>query len=256
MKFLIILVVIIFGMASLPVQTLANENLYVSRDVMIQNLLNKFEPTIETLDGGGCNSPYPEGYRVMSYYRYIDRISPTFNSEFYKYESPLIIDSTKFSTTQFSSSDFVTIDINKPTQIKLLLFENTGPHKIQNVTVFTSFVDNDFPNDTFIQITKDPFPKEDTPFYNYLQNIGGDIILANKYSNKLGNYTTNVSDPQNIFSDVTVTAEKINHKMEIILEVNFTQPIGKSNLGIIASDFNNNTVICNIIDAINVVEKN
>jgi hypothetical protein len=256
MKSLIIFVVIIFGMASVPVQTLANENLYVSLDVMIQNLPNKFEPTIESLDGGGCSSQYPENYKHISYFRYIDRISPTLNAGFYKNEFPLIIDSTKFSITQFSSSDFVTIDINKPTEIKLLLFENTGPHKIQNVTVFTSFSDNDFPNDTFIQITKDPFPREDTPFYNYLPNIGGDIILANKYPNKLGNYTTNVSDPQNIFSDVTVTAAKVNHKMEIILEVNFTQPIGKSNLGIIASDFDNNTIFCNVIDAIDVVDKN
>ena len=66
MKSLIILVVIIFGMAIVPVQTLANENLYVSRDVMIQNLPNKFEPTIESLDGGGCSSQYPKNYKHIS----------------------------------------------------------------------------------------------------------------------------------------------------------------------------------------------
>ena len=255
-NFVLILSLLIVGMFGVSAYAISDHpNLYVSRDIALDNIPKKIHPTVEPLgDEGGCNSEYPQPYKRTTSFRYIDRIAPTFNSGFFKNEFPIIIDATTFSSKQFQNPDSAIIHVNEPAQIKLLLFENTGPHNIQNVTVFSSFAGNDFQNDTFVDIVKNPYPKEDTTFHNYLLNLGGDILLANKYPNKLGSFNTTVSDPHDIFSTVTVAAAKSNHKMEVLLQFNFTEPIGVSNLGVIASDIDGNTMICNIIDSINVVE--
>jgi len=57
-------IILIFG--PLSVQAL-NDNLYVSRDTMLQNLGEKYGSTIETLPkSGGCNSSFPSDWRHQS----------------------------------------------------------------------------------------------------------------------------------------------------------------------------------------------
>ena len=88
---------IILIYAPLSVQAL-NDNLYVSRDTMLQNLNQKYDSIIEKIPKSeGCNSSFPSGWKHQSNLRYIDRISPSFSLGFYKKDFPIVIDSTTFS---------------------------------------------------------------------------------------------------------------------------------------------------------------
>ena len=249
---------IILIFAPLSVQAL-NDNLYVSRDTMLQNLGEKYGSTIETLSkSGGCNSSFPSDWNHQSNPIYIDRISPSLSMGFYKKEFPIVIESTTFSKSQFSDSSHTAIlEVGKPIKLKILIFEDTGPHNIETVTIATNFQDDSLTGKTntakMIFEKLDPPPPSDSIYLYIFGGIEEDQERSNTYSNKLGNYFVKISDPVGLFSNVKGTATKINHKMEIIFEITFTKPMEKSDLVITASDVDNNTMICEIIDAWQVV---
>ena len=68
----------------------------------------------------------------------------------------------------------------------------------------------------------------------------------------MGNYLIQINDPKNLFSEVSADAKRVNHKMEILFEVTFAKDMQKSNLVITASDVKKNTMICNIVNALEV----
>jgi len=245
---------IILICAPLSVQAL-NDNLYVSRDAMLQNLDQKYDSIIETPPkSGGCNSSFPPGWKYQSNVRYIDKISPSFSLGFYKKEFPIVIDSTTFSKTQFSDSSHTAIlEVGKPIKLKMLIFENTGPHNIKTVTIATNFQDDSLTEKTntakMIFEKLHPPPPSDSIHLYIFGVIEEDQERSNTYPNKLGNYFVKKSDPVGLFSNVKGTATKINQKMEIIFEITFTKPMEKSDLIITASDVDNNTMICKIVDA-------
>ena len=82
-----------------------------------------------------------------------------------------------------------------------------------------------------------------------MYDIREDPYRSFTYPNKLGTYSVFVNDPENLFSEVSAKAKRVNNKMEVIFEMIFAQTMEKSNLLITATDSSGNTMICNVIDA-------
>jgi hypothetical protein len=68
----------------------------------------------------------------------------------------------------------------------------------------------------------------------------------------LGDYSLEVSDPNNFFSNVTGDVKKVNHKMQADFLVSFEKSLDSENIVILASDVDGNTMYCNVLNAITV----
>ncbi|MCH8323935.1 MAG: hypothetical protein IH813_02395, partial [Thaumarchaeota archaeon] len=102
MKSVILMSVFVISILVQPVFA-ANENLYVSRDIAEQGIVEKYalKPKNVFPLNDGCTSFAPENYDHKSNYFYIDELSPTFDVGFLKDEYPLVIDSTPFTKSDF-----------------------------------------------------------------------------------------------------------------------------------------------------------
>lgn len=250
--FLFTICVCLFGPSLMNFSYAIDWNLYVSASDAMNNLDNKFKSTQNSLKGeSGCSSPYPDGYRHQSHGVYIDRIAPTFDSGYYKKEYPLVIGDTSFKTSEFGMSNPVIFDLNNSMSITLLMFENTGPHNVQNVTINFKIPKTIFQKDTFIRLSKDlPPPVTDPLYFAISSGISEDRHKSYLHPNKLGDYSLEVSDPQNIFSNVTGDVKKVNHKMQADFLVFFENSLDSVNIEILASDVDGNTMHCKVLDAI------
>ena len=236
-----------------------NANLFVSTDETKKNLRSIIEPDLEYKfkESTGCNSFAPQNWSRNSNYVYIDRLNPSFDIAFFRNEIPLVINNIKFKTSEFSEgTKTVTTEAGQPIKLKLLLFENTGPHNIQNIILYPNIQEDNFTKmetDTYIIFEKDNPVLTGYKLEQYhTRGIREDPYRSYTYPNLLGNYLIQINDPKNLFSEVSVDAKRVNHKMEILFEVTFAKEMQKSNLVITASDVKKNTMICNIVNALEV----
>ena len=234
----------------------SNPNLYVSSDYVKKNLVNtlKFDFEYPMRESTGCNSYAPKNWDKKSYYRYFDVMNPSLQISFLRNEIPLTIDNTNFKTSDFvDGAKTVTIEQEKNVKLKLLLFENTGPQNIQEIILFPHIKNNNFTlsqNNTYISLIKNiPVPTGSIYDKAMQYDIREDPYRSFTYPNKLGTYSVFVNDPENLFSQVSGKAKRVNYKMEVIFEIIFAQTMEKSSLLITATDFSGNTMICNVIDA-------
>jgi len=234
----------------------AYENLYVSRDVAEEKLQELLEFDYEYVfkESTGCNSYAPKNWDLRSNIRYIDRMNPSFEIAFSKNEFPLTIDTTTFKTSDFSNgSKTVKIETGKPIQLKLLLFENTGPQNVEKIILFTNTIEINFTtmqSDTYIIFEKINPDSIGPPIYDYIYGgVEEDPYRSWTYPNKLGIYSVMVNDPHNFFSEVTASAKRVDPKIEVIFEITFAQAMEKTNLIITAIDADNNAMMCKIKDA-------
>ena len=238
-----------------------NANLFVSRDEMKKNLRSILQPDLEYKfeESTSCNSFFPKNWSRNSNYVYIDLLNPSFEVAFFRNEVPFQINETKFKTSEFpEGTKTVTSNVGETINLTLLLFENTGPHNIQNIILYPTIQENNFTKmetDTYII-----FERDDPVLTGYkleqfhTRGIREDPYRSFTYPNLLGNYSLQVNDPNNLFSEVTADAKRINHKMEVQFEISFAKTFEKSNLVITASDVKKNTMICNVVNALEVTD--
>ena len=197
---------------------------------------------------------------------YIDENAPTFGAGFFRGEYPLIIDSTTFTKKQISQSTHtVSIDVAKPISVELMIFEETGPHDIIQVSLFADVPEKSELNDTFIVWkSKNPIhlsPEEREPdnsnLYVSLQNREPQNVLFSqlwKYQPKYDTgpfphkYSILLSDPHKIFSNVDVTPSYYNKKLKLIYDITFAKTLPESDITISATDNWNNTMTKKIHD--------
>ncbi len=236
-----------------------NPNLYVSSEYL-QNNLNKilnFDFGYPINESTGCNSFAPKNWDKKSFFRYIDVMNPSLDISFLRNEFPLVIDNTNFKTSDFVDGiKTVTVDQDKIMKLKLLLFENTGPQNIQEIILFPNIQDknfNEIQNQTYISLVKNIPVTTGSIYDKAIQyDIWEDPYRSFTYPNKLGTYSVHVNDPENLISEVTAQAKRVNYKMEVTYEIVFAKTMDKSSLLIIATDFSENTMICFVLDALQV----
>ncbi len=102
MKSVILMGIFVISILVQPVFA-ANENLYVSRDIVEQGIAEKnaSKPKNVFSLNDGCTSFAPLNYDRKSNVFYFDELSPTFDVGFLKKEFPLVIDSTPFTKSDF-----------------------------------------------------------------------------------------------------------------------------------------------------------
>ena len=181
-------------------------------------------------------------------------MNPSLQISFLRNEIPLTIDNTIFKTSDFlEGTKTVIIDQEKTVKLKILLFENTGPQNIREIILFPNIQDknfNEIQNQTYISLVKNIPVSTGSIYDKAIQyDIWEDPYRSFTYPNKLGTYSVHVNDPENLISEVTAQAKRVNYKMEVIFEIIFAQTMDKSSLLITATDFSVNTMICYVLDA-------
>jgi len=234
----------------------SNPNLYVSSEYVKNNLIKILNVDFEYPfnESTGCNSYAPKNWDKKSFYRYFDVMNPSLQISFLRNEIPLSIDNTLFKTSDFlEGTKTVIVDQEKIVKLKILLFENTGPQNIREIILFPNIQDKNFiekQNQTYISLVKNIPVSTGSIYDKAIQyDIWEDPYRSFTYPNKLGTYSVHVNDPENLISEVTAQAKRVNYKMEVIFEIIFAQTMDKSSLVITATDFSENTMICYVLDA-------
>lgn len=234
----------------------SNPNLYVSSEYVKNNLIKilNFDFEYPFNESTGCNSYAPKNWDKKSFYRYFDVMNPSLQISFLRNEIPLTIDNTLFKTSDFlEGTKTVIVDQEKIVKLKILLFENTGPQNIREIILFPNIQDKNFiemQNQTYISLVKNIPVSTGSIYDKAIQyDIWEDPYRSFTYPNKLGTYSVHVNDPENLISQVTAQAKRVNYKMEVIYEIIFAQTMDKSSLLITATDFSENTMICYVLDA-------
>ena len=234
----------------------SNPNLYVSSEYVKNNLIKILNVDFEYPfnESTGCNSYAPKNWDKKSFYRYFDVMNPSLQISFLRNEIPLSIDNTIFKTSDFlEGTKTVIVDQEKTVKLKILLFENTGPQNIREIILFPNIQDKnliEMQNQTYISLVKNIPVSTGSIYDKAIQyDIWEDPYRSFTYPNKLGTYSVHVNDPENLISEVTAEAKRVNYKMEVIFEIIFAQTMDKSSLLITATDFSENTMICYILDA-------
>ena len=234
----------------------SNPNLYVSSEYVKNNLIKILNVDFEYPfnESTGCNSYAPKNWDKKSFYRYFDVMNPSLQISFLRNEIPLTIDNTIFKTSDFlEGTKTVIVDQEKTVKLKILLFENTGPQNIREIILFPNIQDknfNEIQNQTYISLVKNIPVSTGSIYDKAIQyDIWEDPYRSFTYPNKLGTYSVHVNDPENLISEVSAQAKRVNYKMEVIFEIIFAQTMDKSSLLITATDFSENTMICYVLDA-------
>jgi len=255
-KIFLIVIIIFFTIIIIESEGTSNPNLYVSSDYIKKNLINtlKFDFEYPMKESTGCNSFAPKNWDKKTFYRYFDVMNPSLDISFLRNEIPLTINNTNFKTSDFvKGTNTAIMEPGKNIKLKLLLFENTGPQNIGEIILFPMNQKNNFTvieNYTYISLIKNiPVPKGSVYDQAIMYDIWEDPYRSFTYPNKLGTYSVFVNDPENLFSEVSAQAKRVNYKMEVIFEIIFAQSMEKSGLLITATDSSGNTMICNVIDA-------
>ena len=253
MEFRVVLGITIFFLCiSIIVPAFGNESLYVSRDEVKKAVAEKLAREISenwnsTLEGKfenlkGCSTYVPENWKHKTHFFYIDRLPPSFNVGFHKGEFPLMINSHEISYLKFAEkTEHVKLSVKEPLQIAIRVFEDSGPENVQTFSLAINHQGTDLvgnPPKTYIiwdsKLIYDQIPK----------NKGIKDIIE----------TFQVSDPEELFSDVMVTSLKNGHKLELIFDINFERPMKKSNIIFYTSDRIGNPMICNIVGILEIVD--
>jgi len=230
-----------------------NENLYVSKDIAEQSIVEKFisqkDKNRSFIDG--CSSFAPQSYDRVSSYRYVDQFNPTFDVGFFKNEYPITINSSPLTKLDFlDQSKTIQLQTSNPVTVKILLFENRGPQNIQNVTMYFDY-QNSLSIDglSYISLNKDPPDPVSDPNQLYIYGqIEEDFGKSYRPGSPWASYSVTSHDPENIFNNVTASFSKQNHKLETVFEFSFLKPIPKSNLILKSLDVEGNTLTCHILD--------
>jgi len=235
---------------------ISNPNLYVSSEYVKNNLIKILNVDFEYPfnESTGCNSYAPKNWDKKSFYRYFDVMNPSLQISFLRNEIPLSIDNTIFKTSDFlEGTKTVIVDQEKTVKLKILLFENTGPQNIREIILFPNIQDKnliEMQNQTYISLVKNIPVSTGSIYDKAIQyDIWEDPYRSFTYPNKLGTYSVHVNDPENLISEVSAQAKRVNYKMEVIFEIIFAQTMDKSSLLITATDFSENTMICYVLDA-------
>jgi len=210
-----------------------------------------------------------ESSTAFAFSFYIDKMAPTFGAGFFRGEYPLIIDSTTFTKNQLSQKTHIaSLDVATPIQVELMIFEETGPHDIVQVTLHTNIQGDEFEqlNDTFIlwksknPIHLSPEEREDdnSNLFVSLKNREPKNVLFSQLYAYSPKYTTGpfphkysfaVNDPHNIFSNVDVIPSYDNRKLKLVYNITFAKTIPESDIIILATDNWNNTIPKNVVAA-------
>ncbi len=255
-----IIVILLFAVFSLmipagsvPSAFATNENLYVSKDIAEQNIIEKYISQIDKNRSfiDGCSSFAPLNYDRVSFYRNVDQFNPTFDVGFFKNEYPITINSSTLTKSDFlDQSKTILLQTSNPVTVKILLFENRGPQNIQNVTMYFDY-QNSLSIDAlpYISLNKDPPEPVSDPILLYIKGqIEEDFGQSYRYGSPWASYSVTSHDPENIFNNVTASFSKQNHKLETVFEFSFLKPIPKSNLILKSIDVQGNTLTCHILD--------
>jgi len=151
---------------------------------------------------------------------------PSFVTTFGENEYPISIGDTKFTFAELGfNNPTTTVEIGKPVQVNLLMYDNFGPTYISKVEFYTNIhgairdVDH---SDTSLIYTK-------------------------------GNPIT-VLDPNGFFSDVDFTSSIVNQKLQLTFDITFAKEMEKSDIIVQARDIGNHVGVLTVSDAWQVIQ--
>jgi len=230
----------------------AYENLYVSHDIAMKKIGEKYISPSSNVVIDGCTNFVPEHYHSVKAYRYFDQFSPTFDVGFLKNEYPLTVNSIPFEKSDFvTKSKTLQLERGSPISITLLLFEDRGPQNIQNVTMYFEYQNSSGmknSSSSFSIVKDEPKPVSDSIQYYIRGGIEEDFDQSYLYGNIWTNYSLKVNDVNNLFQNFTASVSKENHKLKITLELIPKNILPKSNLILTSFDIKGNSMICKILD--------
>ena len=152
--------------------------------------------------------------------------APSFGGKaFSENEYPLTINGAGFKLDQFSNTiQTVSLDTGKPTNLKFLIYDSSGPASIQHLALYINLrgTTRDIANsDTYIIYDKGAAPQ--------------------------------IIDPHGYFGTVNLTPTQQGNKLELSLDMTFAKLMEKSDIIIRLWDKDKNSVDVKILDAIQVV---
>ena len=253
MEFRFVLAFAVFFLCiSIIAPSFGYENLYVSRDEVKKAVAEKLAREISenwnsTLEGKienleGCSSYVPENWKHKTHFFYIDRLPPSFNVGFHKGEVPLIINSQEISYLDFAEKiKHVKLNVGEPLQIVIKVFEDTGAENVKTFSLAINHQGTDL-------ISSPPMT-----YITWDSQLIYDQIPKNKQIKDVTE-TFQVSDPEELFSDVMVTSLKNGKKLVLVFDIKFERPMKKSNILFYTSDRIGNPMICNIVGILEIVD--
>ncbi|MEX0657264.1 MAG: hypothetical protein WD154_06945 [Nitrosopumilaceae archaeon] len=157
----------------------------------------------------------------------IDGTAPSFTQAFKENEYPLVIGNTIYPRLGYYNEKTETARLETQTQvpIKLLMYENIGTHNVQHVALYMS--------------------------------LHGSIVEAHKSDTWIvyeKNRSLEINDPHGFIADVSTATSIKGDKFEVVFNIIFAKPMEKSNLVIVAWDYNRNARTITVLDAFEVTE--
>ena len=224
------------------------ENLIVSRDEAKKIVAEKLAEEISenwsnTLEGKfenlkGCSTYVPKNWAHKTHYFYIDRLPPSFNVGFHKGVSPLVINANEIPYDEFShEKNPIELHVKEPVQIVVRIFEESGAENVQTISLSMNHYGTDLVNT----------PPETTITWNS-ELIFNQIPKTKGFKEIIEQ--VQINDPDELFSQVDVSASRDGHNLELIFNIKFANQMSKSNIVLFASDRIGNPMICNILDAL------
>jgi len=154
-----------------------------------------------------------------------DAIPPSFVTTFDANEYPISIGDTKFTFAELGfNNPTTTVEIGKPIQVNLLMYDDLGPTYISQVELYTN-----------TRGTLSGVSNSDT---SIIYKSGSPRIVL---------------DPNGFFSDVNFTSSIVNQKLQLTFDITFAKEMEKSDIIVQARDTENGVGILTVSDAWQVI---
>lgn len=157
----------------------------------------------------------------------IDGTAPSFTQAFKESEYPLVIGNTIYPKLGFHNEKTATAKLETQTQIpiKLLMYENIGTHNVQHVALYMN-----------------------------LHSLTTEVHKSDTWLVYEKNRLLEISDPHGFIADASAATSVKGDKFEVVFNIIFAKPMEKSNLVIVAWDYNRNAGTTTVLDAFEVTE--
>ena len=150
---------------------------------------------------------------------------PSYSTGFAENEYPISIDNTKFKFEELGFNNPTTIiETGKPIPVNLLIYDDEGPSYIYQVELYTNL------NGIFRDVSN------------------SDTSIIYKKDNPL-----EILDPNGFFSNVILSSDEVNQKLQLAYEITFAKEMEKSDIIVHARDTSKGVAVLTVSDAWQVI---
>jgi len=154
-----------------------------------------------------------------------DNKPPSFVTSFDENEYPISIGDTKFTFAELGfNNPTTTVEIGKPIQVNLLMYDDLGPTYISQVELYTN-----------------------------IRGASSDVSNSDTSITYKSGSPRIVLDPNGFFSDVNFTSSIVNQKLQLTFDITFAKEMEKSDIIVQARDTENGVGILTVSDAWQVI---